>query len=99
MIVFGEVKQKQYWVNQKIKLRGITKLTPINAEQFSLALFLCSYHFQGMALVDLTNLKKKDLHLIEITDNAKFIRDSAANGHEYAMNNLRKILCYTHWRN
>ena len=92
--VFGEVKQKQYCINQKFKLRGTTKLTPINAEQFSLALFLCSYHFQGMALVDLANLKKKDLHLIEITDNAKFIKDSATNGHEYAMNNLRKILCY-----
>lgn len=60
--VYGELKERQYWVNQKFKLRGTNKLTPINAEQFSLALFLCSYHFQGMALVDLANLKKKDIH-------------------------------------
>lgn len=90
--VYGEVKEKQHWVNQKFKSRGTTKLTPMNAEQFSLELFFCSYHLQGMALVDLANLKKKDLHLIEISDN--FIEDSAAKGFEDALNESPKILCY-----
>lgn len=92
--VYGEVHQKQYWVNQKFKPRGATKLTSMNAEQFSLALFLCSYHFQGLALVDLANLKKKDLHLIEVSDNRKFIQDCARENYDYALANFKKILCY-----
>ena len=92
--VYGELEEKQYWVNQKFKLRGTNKLTPINAEQFSLALFLCSYHFQGMALIDLANLKKKDIHLIQVTDRDKFVKDSAEHDYDYAMSHLRKLLCY-----
>ena len=92
--VYGELKEKQYWVNQKFKLRGTTKLTPINAEQFSLALFLCSYLLQGMALVDLANLKKKDIHLIQVTDRDKFVKDVAEHGYDYAMSHLRKLPCY-----
>ena len=92
--VYGELKERQYWVNQKFKLRGTTKLTPINAEQFSLALFLCSYHFQGMALVDLANLKKKDIHIIQVTDREKFVKDSAEHDYDYAMSHLRKLSCY-----
>ncbi len=92
--VYGELSEKQYWVNQKFKPRGTTKLTTINAEQFSLALFLCSYHFQGMALVDLANLKKKDLRIVEITDSKKFIKDAAEFGYDYAIDKLRKKYCY-----
>lgn len=92
--VYGELKERQYWVNQKFKPRGTTKLTPINAEQFSLALFLCSYHLQGMALVDLANLKKKDIHLIQVTDREKFVKDSAEHDYNYAMSHLRKLPCY-----
>lgn len=66
--VYGEHDLKQYWVNQKFKLKGQNKLTPINAEQFSLALYLTSYLFQGLALVDIANLKLKDLHLVEVVD-------------------------------
>ena len=92
--VYGELSEKQYWVNQKFKPRGTTKLTTINAEQFSLALFLCSYHFQGMALVDLANLKKKDLRIVEITDSKKFIKDADEFGYDYAIDKLRKKYCY-----
>lgn len=92
--VYGEVKERQYFVNQKFKPRGTTKLTAINAEQFSLALFLCSYLFQGMALVDLANLKKKDIHFIQVTDRDKFVKDSAEQGYDYAMAHLRKVSCY-----
>lgn len=67
--VLGEHVLKQYWVNQKFKLKGQNKLTPINAEQFSLALYLTSYLFQGLALVDIANLKLRDLHLVEVVDN------------------------------
>lgn len=92
--VYGELSEKQYWVNQKFKPRGTTKLTTINAEQFSLALFLCSYHFQGMALVDLANLKKKDLRIVEITDSKKFIKDAAEFGYDYAIDKRKKKYCY-----
>lgn len=92
--VYGELSEKQYWVNQKFKPRGTTKLTTIKAEQFSLALFLCSYHFQGMALVDLANLKKKDLRIVKITDSKKFIKDAAEYGYDYAIDKLRKKYCY-----
>ncbi len=47
-----------------------------------------------MALIDLANLKKKDLRIIEITDRKKFIKDAAENGYDYAIDNLRKIYCY-----
>ena len=40
--VYNEHSEKQYWVNQKFKLRGQNKLTPINSEQFALALYLTS---------------------------------------------------------
>lgn len=92
--VYGEHDEKQYWVNQKFKLRGENKLTPINAEQFSLALYLTSYHFQGLALIDIANLKLKDLRLIEVVDNEKFLKDSAKYGPDYAEQHKRKVLHY-----
>lgn len=77
-------KTKVRYFNQKFKPRGTTKLTPIDAEQFSLALFLCSYRFQGLALVDLAKLKRKDLKLIEVVNQKKWYEDAALNGTEYA---------------
>jgi len=35
---------------------GTVRQAAIDAEQFSLALFICSYIFQGLALVDLARL-------------------------------------------
>ena len=75
-----------YW-NQKFKPRGTTKLTPIDAEQFSLALFLCSYLFQGLALVDLAKLKRKDLKIVEVINEKKWMEDAAEHGIEYANSN------------
>lgn len=90
--VYGETKLKEYWINQKFKPRGTTKLTQINAEQFSLALFLSSYLFQGLALVDLANLKMKDIRLLEVVDRGKYVRDAAEHGTDYANLHARKLL-------
>ncbi|MBD5214992.1 MAG: integrase [Bacteroidales bacterium] len=92
--VYNEHSEKQYWVNKKFKIRGENKLTPINAEQFSLALYLTSYLFQGLALVDIANLKLKDLHLVEVVDNEKYQRDSALHGVDYAEKHKRTIQHY-----
>ena len=80
-------KTKVHYWNQKFKPRGTTKLTPIDAEQFSLALFLCSYLFQGLALVDLAKLKRKDIKIIEIVNEKKWMEDAAEHGIEYANSN------------
>ncbi len=80
-----EITKKRYW-NKKFKRRGTTKLTPIDAEQLSLALFLCSYYMQGLALVDMAKLKWKDLQEFELVDKQKFLSDTALHGLEYAQN-------------
>lgn len=92
--VYGELKERQYWVNQKFKPRGTTKLTPINAEQFSLALFLCSYHLQGMALVDLANLKKERYTFNPSNGQRKVCERFGRHDYNYAMSHLRKLPCY-----
>lgn len=78
-----EVCKKHYW-NSSFKRRGETKLTPIDAEQLSLALFLSSYLMQGLALVDLANLKWKDLQDYEVVNNTKYLQDTAMYGLDYA---------------
>ncbi len=80
-------KTKVHYWNQKFKPRGTTKLTPIDAEQFSLALFLCSYLFQGLALVDLAKLRRKDLKIVEVINEKKWMEDAAEHGIEYANSN------------
>ena len=77
-------KTKVHYWNQKFKPRGTTKLTPIDAEQFSLALFMCSYLFQGLALVDLAKLKRKDITIVEVVNQKKWLEDAAEKGVEYA---------------
>lgn len=59
-----------------------------------MALYLTSYLFQGLALVDIANLKLKDLHLLEVTDNEKYQRDSALEGVDYAEKHKRTVLHY-----
>ena len=81
-----EVCKKHYW-NKSFKRRGETKLTPIDAEQLSISLFLCSYLMQGLALVDLANLKWKDFQDYEIVNENKYLRDSAMYGMDYAEEN------------
>ena len=78
-----EITKKHYW-NKKFQRRGTTKLTPIDAEQLSLCLFLCSYYMQGLALVDMANLKWKDMQDFEVVDTKKFLSDTALHGFEYA---------------
>ncbi len=72
-----------YW-NQRFKPRGSTKLTPIDTEQFALSLFLCSYMFQGLALVDMAKLKKKDLTIIKVVNTKKWLEDAAEHGIDFA---------------
>ena len=78
-----EITKKHYW-NKKFQRRGSTKLTPIDAEQLSLCLFLCSYYMQGLALVDMANLKWKDMQDFEKEDREKFMSDTVQHGLEYA---------------
>ena len=78
-----EITKKHYW-NKKFQRRGTTKITPIDAEQLSLCLFLCSYYMQGLALVDMANLKWKDMRDFEVVDKKKFLSDTALHGLEYA---------------
>lgn len=85
--------KKHYW-NKKFRRRGTTKLTPIDAEQLSLALFLCSYYFQGLALVDMAKLKWKDLKEVKIRDERKFAYDSASKGYDYAITHQESVDCY-----
>jgi hypothetical protein len=80
-------KTKVHYWNQRFKPRGTTKLTPIDAEQFSLALFLCSYMFQGLALVDLAKLKRKDLKIVKVVNEKKWMEDAAEHDIEYANSN------------
>lgn len=78
-----EITKKHYW-NKKFQRRGTTKLTPIDAEQLSLCLFMCSYYMQGLALVDMANLKWADMQDFEVEDKQKFLSDTALHGVEYA---------------
>lgn len=78
-----EITKKHYW-NKKFQRRGNTKLTPIDAEQLSLCLFMCSYYMQGLALVDMANLKWADMQDFEVEDKQKFLSDTALHGVEYA---------------
>lgn len=98
--MFGEKEKpveekcrKHYW-NKKFRRRGTTKLTPMDAEHLSLALFLCSYYFQGLALVDLAKLKWGDMKEVEIRDERKFAYDAAKYGYAYAVKNQESITCY-----
>ena len=78
-----EITKKHYW-NKKFQRRGTTKLTPIDAEQLSLCLFMCSYYMQGLALIDMANLKWSDMQDFEVVDKQKFLSDTALHGVEYA---------------
>lgn len=76
--------QRRYWRNRVYGPDGTVRQAAIDAEQFSLALFICSYIFQGLALVDLARLKWKDMVCIEIPDKEKYDRDRTTYGLRYA---------------
>jgi len=84
---------KHYW-NKSFRRRGTTKLTPMDAEKLSLALFLISYSFQGLALVDLAKLKWGDLKKISIIDNEQYSYLSGKYGKDYADENVERKDCY-----
>ena len=79
-------KTKVHYWNSRFKPRGTTKLAPIDAEEFALALFMCSYMLQGLALIDLAKLKKKDLKIINVVNEKKWAEDAAEYGTDYANN-------------
>lgn len=76
--------QRRYWRSRVYGPDGTVRQAAIDAEQFSLALFICSYIFQGLALVDLARLKWKDMVCIEIPDKEKYDRDRTTYGLRYA---------------
>lgn len=78
-----EVNKKHYW-NKSFKRRGTTKLTPIDAEQLSLVLYLSSYCLQGLALVDLAKLKWRDIQDYQIINKVKYSQDVVMYGVDYA---------------
>lgn len=83
-----EVNKKHYW-NKSFKRRGTTKLTAIDAEQLSLALYLSSYCLQGLALVDLAKLKWRDIQDYSIIDKVKYSQDLVMYGVDYAEANKK----------
>jgi len=87
-----EKTKKHYWHSKYFKRRGETKLTDtIDAEQLSLSMFLCSYMMQGLALIDLANLKWSDLNSFEVLNNEKYDKDSAEKGLNYAEENKEML--------
>lgn len=84
---------KHYW-NKSFRRRGSTKLTPMDAEKLSLALFLISYSFQGLALVDLAKLKWGDLKEISIIDDKEYSYLSGKYGKDYADENAKRKECF-----
>ena len=89
----AEKTKTHYW-NKKFRRRETTKLTPIDAEKMSLALFLCSYCFQGLALVDMAKLKWKDLQSIGIFDTNQYAFLCAKYGKDYAELHREVKQCY-----
>lgn len=80
-----ETTKKHYWNSKFFQRRGVNKLSKgIDSEQLALAMFICSYMFQGLALVDMAKLKWKDLVGIEILDRKKYDMDAAKFGLDYA---------------
>ncbi len=74
--------------------RGEERQAAFDAEQFALSMFICSYIFQGLALVDLARLKWKDLVCMEIPDREKYDRDCAACGSRYAEAHKERVAFY-----
>ena len=88
--IFGEKEYKvpektkvHYW-NERFKPKGTNKLTKIDAEQFSLALFFLSFFFQGLALIDIANLRKRDVQAYPVLDTKSFEDDLLRHGIDYA---------------
>ena len=80
-------KTKVHYWNERFKPKGTNKLTKIDAEQFSLALFFLSFFMQGLALVDIAHLKRKDLQLKMLLDQKKYEEDFNNHGLQYANEN------------
>ncbi len=82
------------WRAPSCGCRGEERQASYDAEQFALSMFICSYIFQGLALVDLARLKWKDLVCVEIPDREKYDRDCAAYGPRYAEAHKETVAFY-----
>lgn len=81
-----DIDVRKYW-NAYFKKRGVNKVHPLlNSECVALSLFLSSYLMQGLALIDLANLKWKDIRILQIPDNNTYYDDVQQKGYEYAEN-------------
>lgn len=75
---------RKFW-NEYFKKEGYNKLHPqLDSEGVALSLFLCSYIMQGLAMIDLANLRWKDLKLLSILDEKKYLHDFKLHDKEYA---------------
>ena len=86
--------KRRCWRVPSCGCRGEERQTSYDAEQFALSMFICSYIFQGLALVDLARLKWKDLVCVEIPDREKYDRDCAAYGPRYAEAHKETVAFY-----
>ena len=80
-------EDKHYW-NKSARRRGVDCLERINVEKLSLSLFLASYSLQGLAMIDLANLKWGMLKELKLLDEEKYVRDVAKHGVTYADANM-----------
>lgn len=87
-------KTKVHYWNERFKPKGTNKLTKIDAEQFSLALFFLSFFLQGLALVDIAHLKRKDLQRKFILNRKKYEEDFNSHGVKYANANAEHEMVY-----
>ena len=86
--------KRRCWRAPSCGCRGEERQASYDAEQFALSMFICSYIFQGLALVDLARLKWKDLVCVEIPDREKYDRDCAAYGPRYAEAHKETVAFY-----
>lgn len=86
--------KRRYWHSLPCGADNPKRPRVVDAEQFSLSMFVCSYIFQGLALVDLARLKWKDMVRIELPDKEKYARECAAFGPCYAEAHKETIVYY-----
>lgn len=81
---FEDKTVRKFW-NDYFKKEGYNKLHPqLDSEGVALSLFLCSYIMQGLAMIDLANLRWRDLKLLSMLDEKKYLQDYDLHGKDYA---------------
>ncbi|MCD8043570.1 MAG: site-specific integrase, partial [Tannerellaceae bacterium] len=91
----NDVDVRKYW-NAYFKKKGTNKIHPtMNSECIALSLFFSSYFLQGLALVDLANLKWKDVKPYRRFDEKSYYENILLNAYNNeAEINKNSILYY-----